>query len=132
MQGSDEGTAVYCERIVSGVVILSLRRSLRGHGEAGLRDRIDEWVRLGRSQILIDLAEVPFVDSTELGRLIRCHLSVRQAGGRVRLFNVSEPVRGLIRLSRLETVLDLYSTEEEALAAVLVRSAGGPASGAEA
>jgi anti-sigma B factor antagonist len=124
MSGPDDSTSVYRERVVDGVVILSLRRSLRGMGEAGLRDRIDECVRLGQLQILMDLSEVPFIDSTELGRLIRCHLSVRQAGGRVRLFNVPERVLSLLRMSRLETVLDVYPTEVEALAAV--RTAASP------
>lgn len=124
MSGPDDSTSVYRERVVDGVLILSLRRSLRGMGEAGLRDRIDECVRLGQLQILMDLSEVPFIDSTELGRLIRCHLSVRQAGGRVRLFSVPERVLSLLRMSRLETVLDVYPTEVEALAAV--RTAASP------
>jgi anti-anti-sigma factor len=118
MSGLEDGTSVYRERLVGGVVILSLQRCLRGTGEAGLRDRIDECVRLGQLQILIDLSQVPLIDSSELGRLIRCHLSVRHAGGRVRLFNVSDRIMSLLRVSRLETVLDVYPTEAEALAAV--------------
>lgn len=99
------------------VIILSVEKELKGEGESTLRERLDELVRQGHLQILVDLQHVPYMDSTELGRLIRSHISVRQAGGRVRLCNLSERVTTLMKLTRLDTVLDLYSTEEEALAA---------------
>src|SRR5881397_3401841 len=108
-------SSIIKERNVDGVVILSLERGLKGMGEATLKERLDELVRAGHIQILIDLGGLPYVDSTELGRLIRCHLSVRQAGGRVRLCNLSEKVRMRMRMTRLDTVLELYGSEEEAL-----------------
>ena len=108
-------SSIIKERNVDGVVILSLERGLKGMGEATLKERLDELVRAGHIQILIDLGGLPYVDSTELGRLIRCHLSVRQAGGRVRLCNLSEKVRMLMKMTRLDTVLELYGSEEEAL-----------------
>ncbi len=105
------------EKEVHGVIVLSVSRALKGTGEISLKERIDELVAEGRLQILIDMQEVPYVDSSDLGRLIRAHLSVRKAGGRVRLCNVSERVLSLLKITRLDTVLDLYSCEEEALAA---------------
>lgn len=102
---------------MGGVIILSIEKELRGEGEAALRERLDQLVRQGHLQILIDLRHVPHVDSSELGRLIRAHISVRQAGGRVRLCNLSDKVMTLMKMTRLHTVLDLYGTEEEALAA---------------
>ena len=105
------------EKDVGGIIVLSVDRTLKGSGEISLKERIDELVREGRRQILVDLRDVPYLDSTELGRLIRAHLSVRQAGGRVRLCNVSERIFMLFKISRLDTVLDLYATEEQALTA---------------
>ena len=105
------------EKNVAGVVVLSVDGSLKGFGELSLKERIDELVLEGRLQILIDMQNVPYMESVELGRLIRAHLSVRKAGGRVRLCNVSDRVLALLKITHLDTVLDLYSTEEEALAA---------------
>ena len=105
------------EKEVAGVIVLAVDGALKGTREISLRERIDELVLEGRLQILIDMRDVPFVDSSELGRLIRAHLSVRKAGGRVRLCNVPERVLTLLKITHLDTVLDLYSTEEEALAA---------------
>lgn len=103
------------ERIVEGVIILSVEKELKGEGEAALRERLDALVRQGHLQILINLRDVPHVDSTELGRIIRSHISIRKAGGRVRLCNLSERVMTLMKLTHLDTVLEIYGTEEEAL-----------------
>jgi len=107
--------SVIREKNVDGVIVLSVERALKGTGEISLRERIDDLVRDGRRQILIDLRNVPDMDSTELGRLIRAHLSVRQAGGRVRVCNASQRILSLLKITHLDTVLDLYSTEEQAL-----------------
>ena len=120
------------EREVNGVIVLSVVRELKGAVEATLRQRIDHHVSKGFKKILIDLDGLPYMDSTDLGRLIRCHLSVRQAGGRVRICNISEKVWEILKLTRLDTVLDLYHTEEEALASIHASSAPVPHSPAEA
>ncbi len=113
----DQHSPAVLERIVDGVIILSVEKELKGEGEAALRERLDALVRQGHLQILINLRDVPHVDSTELGRIIRSHISVRQAGGRVRLCNLTDRVMTLMKMTRLDTVLDIYGTEEDALAA---------------
>lgn len=105
------------------MIVLSVDRALRGTGEISLKERIDELVAEGRIRILIDMREVPYLDSSELGRLIRAHLSVRKAGGRVRLCNVPDRILSLLKITHLDTVLDLYSTEKEALAAFALADA---------
>jgi len=49
------GSSIIKERNMDGVVILSLERGLKGLGEATLKERLDELVREGQMQILIDL-----------------------------------------------------------------------------
>ncbi len=116
------------ERTVDGVIILSVEHELKGPGETALRERLDGLVRQGHLQILIDLSPVPYMSSTEIGRLIRAHISVRQAGGRIRLYNLSEKVMSVLRLTRLDTVLDIYGTEKEALGAVRPQTSAEAAS----
>ncbi len=111
-------TNAFSEREVDGVIILTVNKGLKGEGENVLRDRLEVLVREHRAHILIDLKLLPYIDSTELGRLIRAHNAVRQVGGRVRVCNLSSRIMELMRLTRLHTVLDLYHTEEEALAAM--------------
>jgi len=103
------------EKTVEGITILSVERGLKGTLEAMLKQRVDELVAGGCLQIVVNLEHVPYIDSSDIGRLIRSHLSVRRAGGRVRLCNLSERVLAVLQMTRLDTVLDLYASEEEAL-----------------
>lgn len=106
----------YQERRIGSVTVITPKGSLKGSLENILRDRFDELVREGSGQVLINLELMPYMDSTELGRLIRCHLSVRKAGGKVRVCNLSDKVTQLMKMTHLDTVLNLYGTVEEALA----------------
>ncbi len=106
------------EYTVDGVIIVRVERGLKGSGEASLKERLDTLVREGHLEILIDMRGMPFVDSSELGRLIRSHLSVRQAGGRVRLCNLAPRVAALMKITKLDTILELYDTEAQALASI--------------
>jgi anti-sigma B factor antagonist len=108
-----------------------LERTVKGECEAELKERLDGLVRKGHMDILVDLKGCPYLDSTELGRLIRCHLSVRRAGGRVRLCNLAPRIMTLMQMTRLDTVLDLFATEEEALAAIGGRDSAGAAAGSQ-
>jgi len=118
-------SSAFAERDVNGVRILTLDKGLKGETENLLRLRLEQLVRSGHTNILVDLEHMPYMDSTELGRLIRSHLAVRQAGGRVRLCNLSAKVLTLMRLTHLDTVLDLYQTEKEALASILKSKESG-------
>jgi len=106
------------ERQVDGVAILVIERELMEPGECPLRDRIDALVDRDCLHILVDLRLVPDLDSSDIGRLIRAHHSVRRAGGRVRLYNVGSRVATLLEMTRLNTVFDIHPTEDAALAAV--------------
>ncbi len=106
------------ERKSGKVVVLSVERSLKGDCEAALKDRLDALVREGHLDIVVDLKACAYLDSSEIGRLIRCHLSVRKAGGRVRLCNLSPKILSLMKMTRLDTVMDLFATEEQALASI--------------
>ena len=114
------------ERSVGGVNILTVNGGLKGALEALLKDRIDELVAAGALQIVVDLKHVPYIDSQDIGRIIRAHLSVRKAGGRVRLCNLSNKVLSVLQMTRLDTVLELYPTESEALASLQPDLAAAP------
>jgi anti-sigma B factor antagonist len=111
-------TREFQEKSIDGVTILIVEQGLKGTLESVLKKRIDELVQEGCMQIVVDLKQVPYVDSSDIGRLIRSHLSVRRAGGRVRLCNLSQRVMAALKLTRLDTVLDIYPTEEDALAGI--------------
>jgi anti-anti-sigma factor len=69
-----------------------------------------------QGKILLDLAEVEYLDSSGVGWLLRCHRRSREAGGRFVIYGVPELVLQVLRVLRLDTVLDLVETENDALA----------------
>jgi len=111
-------TTVLKEHRASGIVVLAVERNLKGEGESVLKERIDSLVREGLRDILIDMEHMPYIDSSELGRLIRSHIAVRQAGGRVRLCNLAPRVAALMKLTKLDTILEIYGSEADALAEI--------------
>jgi anti-sigma B factor antagonist len=98
-------TIVRCQgRIVAG----SESESLRTHITSLLRNR---------REIVLNLGEVGFIDSSGLGTMVRALANTRQARGDMKLCNVTEPVRKLLDMTRLTTVFELHESEEKALAA---------------
>ncbi len=106
------------ERDVEGVTVLSLRHDFLESGECLLKARVDALVAAGRERILLDLEAMANMDSSDIGRLIRAHLSVRRTGGRIHLCKVLPGVRSLLAMTRLDTVFDIYETEEAGVAAL--------------
>jgi anti-sigma B factor antagonist len=108
-------TKSFQERRVGDVTILTVEQELKGSLESILKTRIDDLVREGRIHIVVDLKLVPYVDSSDIGRIIRAHLSARQAGARVRLCNLSDRVMAVMKITRLDTVLEIYRNEADAM-----------------
>ena len=70
----------------------------------------------GRSRLVIDLAEVPFLDSTGLGALTSSLKAARLLGGYLVLSRPREQAKAVLELAALDRVFKVYSTVEEALA----------------
>jgi anti-sigma B factor antagonist len=105
-------------RKVKSVTILDLEGALLvGDPERDLRDRMNEAVGAGARRVAVNLADVPYMDSSGIGALIRISNSVRQAGGRCQFYAATKKVRQLLKMVRLDTVLDLFEDEDSALAA---------------
>ena len=68
-------------------------------------------------KILLDLGSLEFLDSSGLGAFLSCLRQVNGAGGEMKIFGVSRPVRTLFELVRMHRLLDIFNTREEALRA---------------
>jgi anti-sigma B factor antagonist len=103
------------ERLVGDVVILDLSgKILIGEGEDALRDAIAQLVERGKTKILLNLADVPYVDSAGLGEIVRCYTTVSRKGGHLKLINLTKKIRDLLSITKLLTVFETYESEEEA------------------
>ncbi len=86
-----------------------------GGGDEALRRKVDELLHEGRLQILLNLKEVSYMDSSGVGGLAACYQEARSRNGTVKLVNPTGRVQDLLRLIRLEDVIELFDSEQEAL-----------------
>ena len=104
------------ERQVEDVTILDLHgKILIGEGDDALRDAVTRLVVGGRTKLLLNLADVPYVDSAGLGEIVRCYTTVSRKGGRLKLVNLTKKIQDLLAITKLLTVFETYDSEDEAV-----------------
>ena len=104
------------EREREGVVILDLEGRITAGEEAGLlRETLRRLAETGRRGVILNLAEVDYIDSTGLGALVMGYTTVRKAGGTLKLLNLSRRNIELIVFTKLETVFEIFDDELDAV-----------------
>ena len=99
------------------VVILDLKgKILIGDGIDVLRDSINSAVDKNETKVLLNFAEVPYLDSTGLGEVVRSYTSIKKAGGTVKIVNLTNKVKDLLSVTKLLTVFDTFEDEDKAIA----------------
>ena len=102
-----------------GATILELSGALLvGEPERICRDTVREHLAGGARRLAINLEGVPYMDSSGIGALVRVFNAVQQAGARCRFYGATKKVRQLLKMVRLDKVLELVEDEESALASL--------------
>jgi len=111
------------ERTVGPVVVLDMAgRLVAGESQGRLKDKINSLTMQGRLQILLNLGEVSYIDSTGLGELVSSYSTVTRHGCFINLTNPTEKVQDLIAICRLSTVFETFDSEADALSSFIVVS----------
>jgi len=106
-------------RKVDGVSILDLSGKLTiGEPVIQLRDALRAQVSSGETRILVNLADVTYVDSSGLGELVSSYTTVRNKGGDVKLLKLTAKIKDLLQMTKLLTVFEVYDDEAKAVASV--------------
>ncbi len=104
-------------RQVAGVTVVDLSgRITLGEGSVVLRDVVRELVAKGNKKILLNLAEVTYIDSSGIGELVSAFTSVRNQGGELKLLNLTKKVHDLLQITKLYTVFDIKDDMAAAVA----------------
>lgn len=104
------------QRRNADVTILDLKGRLRVGGNAvALHRSIRSLVLEKKTQIILNLAGVTFIDSCGLGELVASQISVENKGGEIKLIGLTDQLRELFRATRLLAVFDIYANEAEAI-----------------
>ena len=100
----------------NGVSVVVLRGKLTiGEGTAALRNNIEGLIGGGSCRILLNMADVTYIDSSGLGELVAVRATVASAGGDVKLLNLGKHAHDLLKITKLYTVFEVFEDEASAL-----------------
>lgn len=98
-----------------GVTILTLKGRLT-LGESNIvRERVTQLAAAGKFNIVADLSNVEYIDSTGLGILVICFTSLKKQGGALKLVNPNKRNVELLLLTKLHTVFEVFNEVQDAV-----------------
>jgi anti-sigma B factor antagonist len=99
-----------------GVTILDLKGRLAvGESCTLLRESVNEQIAQGHKQIILNLQQVDYIDSTGLGSMVICYTSLQKIGGSMKLVNLNRRNLELMLLTKLSTIFQIFAEEQEAV-----------------
>ena len=104
------------ERNVGDVKVLDLKGKITlGEGDELLEDKVNSLVNQGNRKIVLNLAEVPYIDSAGLGEIVRTYTTVSRQGGSLKLLNLTKRITDLLSITKLLTVFETFESENDAI-----------------
>lgn len=104
------------ERNAGAVTVLDLSGKITlGNDHSLLKDKIQSLLHQGRKNILFNLGDVTYVDSSGLGAIMAAYTTVTREGGALKLANITGKLQDLLSITKLLTVFETFDSEDEAL-----------------
>lgn len=104
------------ERQVGDVTVLDLEgKILLGDGDVQLKQYVADLVARGVRRVLLNCKDVPYMDSSGLGEVVRCYTAVKRAGGELKLVNLTKRLIDLLTITKLITVFETFESEDSAI-----------------
>lgn len=105
------------KRTVGDVHILDCSGKITlGEGTMAVRNTVMDVLKDGGRKMILNLAEVNYIDSSGIGELVRTYITVSNSGGQLKLLNLTKKIQELLQITKLLTVFQVYDNESEALA----------------
>lgn len=116
LEGSTPVKMAAVTRQVGRVIVLDVSgRITLGEGNVMLREIVIDLADKGNKNIVLNLGEVVYVDSSGIGELVKAHATIRNKGGVLKLTNLNKRVHDLLQMTRLSNVFDIEKDEVSAL-----------------
>ena len=104
------------ERTIGDVLILDIKgRITLGEGDELLKDKVNSLLNQGHKKIVLNLAEVPYIDSAGLGEIVRTYTTVSRQGGSLKLLSLTKRITDLLAITKLLTVFETFESENDAV-----------------
>ncbi len=101
-----------------GIQLITLQGDLDFHSTPQLRTELSKLAEAQTSKILVDLKKVNYIDSSGLAAFVELFQKMKRYGGKLILFNLTQAVRSVFEIAKLDTIFRLASSEKEALTLV--------------
>jgi anti-sigma B factor antagonist len=102
-------------RTVQGILVVNCDgRIVFGEESALLRDTVKKLLTQS-NQVVLNLGGVTYIDSGGLGTLVALYTTAHNAGGAIKLSNLTPRVGDLLQVTKLLTIFEVFETEEEAV-----------------
>ncbi len=104
------------DREVNGVSVIDLEgRIVLGEESNSFRERVKSLLAAGKKKIVLNLANVSYIDSAGLGTLVATFHSARSQGATLKLANLGQKFKEVLQVTKLMTVFDTYDNEAAAV-----------------
>lgn len=98
-----------------GIAILDVNGRLAVGAASTLREKVTEEMAQGQNQVILNLKEVDYIDSTGLGTMVICYTTLQKAGGNLKLVHLNRRNIELLLLTKLSTVFQIFGDEQDAV-----------------
>jgi anti-sigma B factor antagonist len=103
-------------RLIDCVEVVQINGRIElGEGSSAVREVVRDLLARGRKKILLNLADVEYIDSAGLGSLVSAFTSVRNDGGELKLIYLTKKVQDLLQMTKLYTVFEIFDDETAAI-----------------
>ena len=104
------------QRQVGDITIIDLQGSIMYEdGDLELRGAVTGALEAGQRKLILNMGEVPYLDSAGLSELVRSFVAVSRRGGRMGLVDLTRKVHDVLSIAKLLTIFDAFDSEAEAV-----------------
>jgi anti-sigma B factor antagonist len=102
-------------RQTEGVTVMDITGSITLAEASELSEMIRDLVRKGRKQIILNLRDVEYLDSSGIGQLVSGYATVKRTGGELRILHLSKKVKDLLSVTSLYKIFEEFPDEQSAV-----------------
>lgn len=101
-----------------GVDLIELEGELDFHSSPEVRSELAKLVERQAPKVMVDLKSVNYIDSSGLATFVELFQKMKRYNGTLVLFNLTQGVRGVFEIAKLDTIFKLAATQKDALALI--------------
>jgi anti-sigma B factor antagonist len=103
------------ERTLNDVTVLDLEGNLALEGNRQFRRHVAATIDAGARKLVLNLAGVPYMDSSGLGELISCYTAMQKLSGSVKLLHLNNRMQHLLAVTKIRALLETFDSEPAAI-----------------